>query len=604
VPIVGTAGHVDHGKSALVEALTGIDPDRLAEEKRRGMTIDLGFAHMELPGVGDVGVVDVPGHARFLPNMLAGVHGMDAVLLVVAADEGVMPQTREHLDIVGLLEIDRLVVALTKVDLVDDTLAAAAEADVTAELERRGMTAPVLPVAAPQRRGVEAVREALAGVLATAAASAGDSADSEPGGPGAVAEAGASAPAGARLPIDRAFVIAGFGPVVTGSLVDGELRVGQQVEVVPSGRPRRGAALPSRPYRARIRGLHQHGRKVERAAAGSRVAANLQGVDRAQLSRGQVLAVPGRLAPTARVDLRLRVLPGAGALAHNARVAVFAGAAETSGRLVVLEGDEVAPGAEGWVQLRLAAPLALRAGDPLILRRRSPAETIAGGVAVDVDPPAHRRNRLDVIAGLARRRGSDASEDGGRRRHSLEAAAVAALGEFHRREPAREGMPREALRAPLRLPGRALGDALDAMVAGGVLEARGKHAVALPGWSPRLTAAQAAAVDRVLARLAEAPLSPPRTADLEADGLDGSVRSYIEEQGLATRVAPDLLMLPEALRDAEARLRQHLSANGATTVADARDVLASSRKTVVPLLEYFDAKGITRREGDRRTLRQ
>ena len=221
MPIVGTAGHVDHGKSTLVRALTGIDPDRLVEEKRRGMTIDLGFAHMQLPGLGEVGVVDVPGHARFLPNMLAGVHGLDAVLLVVAADEGVMPQTREHLDIIGLLGVRRLVVALTKVDLVDAPAADAAETAVTAELTGRGMTAEVVRVVAAEGRGLEATRRALGAVLAESVV------QSTSGNGTGVADR-------PRLPIDRAFVMAGFGPVVTGSLVDGRLRVGQEVELVPS----------------------------------------------------------------------------------------------------------------------------------------------------------------------------------------------------------------------------------------------------------------------------------------------------------------------------------------------------------------------------------
>ena len=239
MPIVGTAGHVDHGKSTLVQALTGIDPDRLAEEKRRGMTIDLGFAHMDLPGGGEAGIVDVPGHARFLPNMLAGVHGMDAVLLVVAADEGVMPQTREHLDILQLLDVRRLVVALTKVDLVEEAVAAAAEAALTEELARRGASAAVVRVATPEGRGVEAVRAALAAALA------------------GLDGAGAAPDGRPRLPIDRVFVMPGFGPVVTGSLVEGPLRVGQEVELLPPG------------LRARIRGLQQHGRQVRTPRLGT-----------------------------------------------------------------------------------------------------------------------------------------------------------------------------------------------------------------------------------------------------------------------------------------------------------------------------------------------
>ena len=590
MPIVGTAGHVDHGKSTLVRALTGIDPDRLAEEKRRGMTIDLGFAHMQLPGLGEVGVVDVPGHARFLPNMLAGVHGLDAVLLVVAADEGVMPQTREHLDIIGLLGVRRLVVALTKVDLVDAPTADAVETAVTAELTRREMTGEVVRVVAAEGRGVEATRRALAAVLTEAATRNATG-------------AGAGVAERPRLPIDRAFVMAGFGPVVTGSLIDGRLRVGQEVELVPSG--------TAHPLRARIRGLQQHGQQVTEAAPGSRVAVNLQGVERADIARGQVLAPPGALAAASRVDLRLRVLAGVdAALAHNARVAVFSGTAETAGRVVVLEGDELAAGAEGWVQLRLASPLALRAGDVVVLRRPSPPSTIAGGIAVDVDPAAHRRNRPEVIAALERRRAGEhevvrvgTQEFEADRWRALEASIVRAVGAFLRANPSRAAMPRTELRTPSGMLRRAFGAALDAVVAAGGLAPHG-DAVTLPGWTSKLNAAQAAAVERVLARLAEAPLSPPRTGDLQADGLDDDTRRYLEEQGLAVRLAPDLLMLPNALADAESHLRAHLRAHGTITVAEARDILGSSRKTVVPMLEYFDTTRLTRRDGDIRVLHE
>ena len=619
MPIIGTAGHVDHGKSTLVKALTGIDPDRLAEEKRRGMTIDLGFAHLVLPDGTEAGIVDVPGHARFLPNMLAGVHGMDAVLLVVAADEGVMPQTGEHLDILGLLDVRRLVVALTKVDVADAPTADAAEAEVSAELSRRGLSAEVVRVAAPAGEGVEAVRAALAALVAAVAVRDGG--------------------AGPRLPVDRAFVMAGFGPVVTGSLLDGALEVGQEVELAPSG------------LRARVRGLQQHGRTVDRATPGNRVAVNLNGVDRADIRRGQVLAPPGSLPGTTRVDVRLRVLPSAGAaLAHNSRVAVFSGSAEVAARVVLLKGDELSPGDEGWVQLRLAAPMPLREDDVVVLRRPSPAMTIAGGRAVDVSPDAHRRGRGDVVSALGRRENDDgrladelrraragatagalagrlardpaaveaalgAAVDAGAavrvgagyfdvgRWADIEATASAELERFHRGNPTRAGLARDLLGAALGMHGRALSDAVDVLATRGVLETRGTDMVAATSRVPTLSDAQAEAVDDALARLADAPLSPPRAAELAPGGLDDNVRRFLEEQGLAVRVAPDILMLPAAVEDAAARLRLHLEARGAVTVAEARDILGSSRRTVVPLLEYFDSIHLTRRDGDVRRLR-
>ena len=322
-----------------------------------------------------------------------------------------------------------------------------------------------------------------------------------------------------------------------------------------------------------------------------------------------MLAPPGALGLTSRVDVRLRVLAGSDvAVAHNARVAVFSGTAETPARVVVLEGDAVAPGSEGWVQLQLARPMVLLPGDVLVLRRPSPPQTIAGGTAVDVDPGAHRRNQAAVIAALERRRAGDgevvrvgADVYEARRWRALEASVVAAVDSFPAAPPLTGGHPRAELRPPDGTSRRAFGDALDAMVTRGALAAAG-DTLATPGWAPRLSVAQAAAVARVLARLAEAPMSPPRTGELRGDGLDAATRRYLEEQGLAVRVAPDLLMLPDALSDAEARLRAHLVAHGAATVAQARDLLASSRKTVVPLLEYFDAQRLTRRDGDVRVL--
>jgi selenocysteine-specific elongation factor len=620
MPIIGTAGHVDHGKSTLVEALTGIDPDRLEDEKRRGMTIDLGFAHLDLPSVGEVGIVDVPGHARFLPNMLAGVHGLDGVLLVVAADEGVMPQTREHLDIMELVGVERMIVALTKVDLVDEEAATAVEAEVSTELARRGLAGAIIRVAAPDRRGMEGLASALTELCRAIPPPA---AGNRP-----------------RLPIDRAFVMAGFGPVVTGSLLDGDLEVTQDVEVVPSG------------VRARIRGLQQYGHPVERALAGGRLAVNLQRVDRDQLSRGQVLAPPGTLGSTSRVDVRLRVLASADEpLVHDARVRVFCGTAETSGRVVMLDGHGLDPGSQGWVQLRMSAELAMRKGDVVVLRRPSPARTIAGGTAVDLMPPTiGRRGRDASPEALARLEAAGSLSDELRRAPSgltttelearlglktgaaaealraaaasgravlvekhwfdadrweaLQASAVETVAAYHRDNPARSGMPRQAVATLLRLPGRTGRAGVDVMLARGALDARGVGAIAVPGHVPELTEAQQAALGRVLQRLSEQPLSPPRASELAAIGLDAEVRRYIEEQELAVPVAPDMLMLPGAVDQAKGKLRALLETRGSVTVAEARDVLGSSRRTMVPLLEYFDAAGLTLRDGDLRRLRR
>src|SRR5262245_11364560 len=311
--VVGTAGHIDHGKSTLINALTGIDPDRLAEEKRRGMTIDLGFAHMTLPSGREVGVVDVPGHARFMRNMLAGAHGLDAALLVVAADEGVMPQTRGPLDV---LDVRRGLVALTKMDLVESEWIDLVSQEVVKTLAGRSLEgASIVAVSAVTGEGLPELVDVLDALLADAA--------SRPdiGRP--------------RLPIDRVFTMSGFGTVVTGTLVDGSLRVGDEMQVMPAGRG------------VRVRGLQRHNRKVDVAEPGSRVAVNLSGVEKTDLSRGDVLAAPGKIRSTRRVDARLHVLASAAKpVRHGAELTLHVGTADAASRVIVLEGDEIAPGGE------------------------------------------------------------------------------------------------------------------------------------------------------------------------------------------------------------------------------------------------------------------
>ncbi|MDQ6746674.1 MAG: selenocysteine-specific translation elongation factor, partial [Candidatus Dormibacteraeota bacterium] len=578
MPIVGTAGHVDHGKSTLVRALTGIDPDRLAEEKRRGMTIDLGFAHLDLPSGERVGIVDVPGHARFLHNMLAGVHGMDAVLLVVAADEGVMPQTREHLDILQLLGVRRVLVALTKVDLVEPGLVQLAAAEIHAELSRHRIEATMVPVSAPRREGLPELVHAL-GLL--------------------VAEAQPVDRGRPRLPVDRSFTTPGFGTVVTGSLVDGALRVGQLLELVPAA---------GRPRTVRVRGLQQHGRAVDEARPGSRVAANLQGIDHQQVARGQVLAPPGSLRASRRLDARVSVLePGLG-LPHNSQVRVYCGTAEVSARVVLLESGDLAPGSEGFVQLRLAAPAAVRDGDRLVLRRLSPSAILAGGAVVDSAAPLHRRGAPGGAVEALRLRGEAryrGLQELGRGRQGGNAATVAAalsedlamvtemlealvaageavrvgdthwdatlwaelvrrtgleLDAFHRRQPLRTGQPTEELRGRLGLDPRQAADVLATMDSAGIVERRAGGVVALAGWQPRLTDAQRRRVEAILEGLGAAPLAPPRLSQL-AEGDDaGAICQYLEEAGLIVRIAPDVYLLAGAIASAREVLVEHLRA--------------------------------------------
>ena len=343
IRVVGTAGHVDHGKSTLLTALTGMDPDRLREERERGMTIDLGFAWVTLPGGGDIGFVDVPGHQDFIRNMLAGIGSIDAVLLVVAADEGVMPQTREHLAILGLLGIDRGVIALTKRDLVDDEWAALATSDVRGALRGTALAdAPLVEVSATARRGLDELLLALERVLGEAPVRR------DVGRP--------------RLPVDRSFTMSGFGTVVTGTLLDGSLAVGDEIAAVPGD------------IRGRIRGLQPHRRSLEVAQPVSRVAANLSGIDKEAVTRGMVVARPGSLETTTVLAVRLALLASAStALEHDEEVKVHLGTAETMARAALLERSQLAPGETAWAQLRLATPVAVAVGDRLVIRRPSPS---------------------------------------------------------------------------------------------------------------------------------------------------------------------------------------------------------------------------------------
>ena len=381
--VIGTAGHVDHGKSTLVHALTGIDPDRLREEKEREMTIDLGFAWLSLPPAHDappgtpgeqVGVIDVPGHIDFIKNMLAGVGGIDAALFVVAADEGVMPQTREHLAILDLLQVSAGVVALTKIDAVsEEGWLDLVEADLREVLRGTCLgQAPIVPVSARTGAGLPALKQALADVLAQAPPRR------DQGQP--------------RLPVDRVFTVAGFGTVVTGTLSDGQFRVGDEVEIVPAG------------LKARIRGMQTHKKSVEVGLPGSRLAVNLTGVHPDELRRGMVIARPGALQPTTMVDARLRLVRGEAGqppLRHSQPVDFFSGAAEVPARVRLLDAEQLAHGSSGWVQLVLEAPVALAPGDRFIIRQASPSLTLGGGNVVNPHPRRRwRRFQPDLLAQL------------------------------------------------------------------------------------------------------------------------------------------------------------------------------------------------------------
>ncbi len=375
--VIGTAGHVDHGKSTLIQALTGVHPDRLKEEREREMTIDLGFAWMELPAEAgqeaeEIGIIDVPGHRDFIENMLAGVGGIDAALFVIAADEGVMPQTREHLAILDLLQIQGGVVALTKIDMVQDPdWLDLVEADVHDTLQGSVLAySPIVRVSSRTGQGLQELKDKLGKELAN-----------RPPRPDL------NRP---RLPVDRTFSIAGFGSVVTGTLSDGKLQVGDEIEILPQG------------LRGRIRGLQTHKRKEQTAIPGSRTAVNISGVSLEEIWRGNVIAHPGDYRPTQRLDVQFRLLPDASQpVKHNSEIKLFIGATEVLARLRLLGADELAPGAQGWLQLETSEPVIAARNDRYILRRPSPGETLGGGKVMDAHPKSrHKRFSTETLARL------------------------------------------------------------------------------------------------------------------------------------------------------------------------------------------------------------
>ncbi len=640
--VIGVAGHVDHGKSALVMALTGIDPDRLAEEKARGMTIDLGFAWLTLPSGREVSVVDVPGHEAFIRNMLAGVGGLDAALLVVAADEGVMPQTVEHLAILDLLRVGAGVVALNKADLVEPDWLELAREEVAETLASTTLAgSPVIACSAVTGQGLPELLAALDAALERAPSRR------DTGRP--------------RLPVDRVFTISGFGVVATGALQDGALRVGQEVEILPSGR------------RARIRGLQTHRKKVERGEPGARLAVNLAGVEKSDLARGDTLGLPGRLKVTTALDARLEWLRGAPReLAHNSELDLFLGASETPARVILLEGDELAPGESGWAQLRLARPIVAARGDRFILRSPSPSMTLGGGVVVEPVARRHRREDAAVAARLETlARGDPAevalatlggAEPTGRRGSGREAARLAgwgadalagatglpaedmadalaelesserarrvgelwyaagvwerlraasdaALAEYHRRYPLRAGMPREEWRARLGLTPREAPEVIAALATEGALieepgvergaSGQGTARLRLPGHTAEPTPEQARAVEAMLARFRAAPFTPPDWVDVE-EALGPELTQALVARGDLVKMSDTILLDREAYREAARRILEHLRAHEAITVAEARDLLGATRKYTLALFERLDERHITARRGDDR----
>ncbi|MFC2024055.1 selenocysteine-specific translation elongation factor [Chloroflexota bacterium] len=613
--VVGTAGHIDHGKSVLVRALTGIDPDRLREEKERGMTIDLGFAWLKLPGGREVGIVDVPGHERLIKNMVAGVGGIDLALLIIDASEGVMPQTREHLAILDLLDINTGVAVLTKKDLVDDEWLSLVRADVEQLLLPTGLAqSPVVAVSAVTGEGLPELVSAIDRLLDVVPPKR------DIGRP--------------RLPIDRVFTIAGSGTVVTGTLVDGSLAVGDEVEIVPPG------------LRSRIRGLETHKTRLETVPPGSRVGVNLVGVAKSKLERGDVLTRPGGLTATMRLICELRLISyRPRPFKTGVTTSFHAGTAQAMAKIHFLEGVELRPGETALAHLSLDKPVALVRGQRFIIR--SPQETLGGGRVVEPAARRYRRPRPDALRSLkAKAQGSAEAvilavlekeqplgllailakgdlpaaeiepaiasliEQGkvimvGRDANRLLLTAAGwdrltrevtgSLEKYHQRFPSRLGMPRAELGSRLKV-GVSSQAILRQLADGGVIVEEGVM-VRLPAHQISLSPAQQASLDIFLKSLRDKPYAPPAELIPEPDLLN-----LLIARRQVIKVAGDVVFSTAAYNEMVARITAHLKEAGRIKVAEVRDMFKTSRKYAVALLEHLDGAKITRRVGDERVL--
>jgi selenocysteine-specific elongation factor len=631
--ILGTAGHIDHGKTSLVKALTGIDTDRLKEEKARGITIELGFAHLELPGDLRFGIVDVPGHERFVRTMVAGVGGMDLVLLVIAADEGIMPQTREHLEICSLLGVKRGIVVLTKKDLVDPDWLDLVTEEVRDYLSESFLaTAPIVALSSRTGDGIPELKQQLSRMA------------------GEIEQKRQDAPF--RLPVDRVFTVTGFGTVVTGTLLSGGISVGDEVEILPSGKA------------CRVRGVQSFGSKVERGGAGERLAVNLQGVDHDQVQRGDVVVPKGLYRPTSAVDVRLDYLASATKdLKHRATLRLHSATYEVPAKVILFDRDALMPGESCYLQLRLARPVLLLPGDPFVVRTYSPQATLGGGTVLDPAPPRRRRRSAEALellsaaesgndkerirllvesslySGLSLEEMVNRSGMSGKRieaglgallsggavlqvvkepriflgRESFAALKQKLAGELQSylaENPMQEGIGKEELksRIPKRSDPRFFGPLLASMEKdGSALSDR--EIVRLPGRKAGVTQDQAGLQAMLEEALRKGGGEPPTIKEL-CDALGCSEKQLLDHanllcrEGRAAKVKGDVFYAPGALSEIREKLIAYLKEKKEITPPEFRDLTGLSRKFMIPLLEFFDQEKLTIRMGDKRVLRK
>lgn len=631
--ILGTAGHIDHGKTTLMKALTGVDLDRLKEEKERGITIELGFTSLTLPGGQRVGIIDVPGHEKFIKNMVAGVGGIDIVLLVIAADEGVMPQTREHLDICRLLAIRKGLIALTKIDLVDSDWLEMVTEDIRQFVKGTFLDgAPVIPLSSATGQGIPELLSALERIVAD------------------IHERPASGIL--RLPIDRVFTMKGFGTVVTGTLMAGIVSVGDEVEILPAG------------ITAKVRGIQVHNESAASVGAGLRTAINLQGTEKALIERGDVLTSPGTTLPTRRIDAWIDYLESASQpLKNRTKIRLHTGTSEIMGEVRVLHGEEIIPGESGFIQIILETPLVVFPHDRYVLRSYSPVHTIGGGEILDNLPGRHKRFSEEVIEHLnilkqgnlqegvlvfcqeAGRKGLSGSQIQARlgmepsRQQALieellcggqivsfsrdplhittpqtvkelEQRILEELKAYHSKNPLKMGMLREELRA--RLP-YDTSPKLFSYVADKLAERKkiglSKEYLFLSGRSPVLQDVQKDLQKKILDIYSKEALMPPTLKDLiekllvsekEISGL----LDLLVREGHLVKVSEELFFDAQAVQKLTGDVTSYLEKNGEITTQGFKELTGLSRKFMIPLFEYLDKARVTVRIGDKRVLRK
>ena len=628
--VIGTAGHVDHGKSTLIAALTGTHPDRLKEEQEREMTIELGFAWLTLPDGEEIGIIDVPGHRDFIGNMLAGVGGIDAVLLIIAADEGVMPQTREHLAILDLLQIKTGMVVITKIDLVNDPdWLDLIESDIHTILTNTILeNAPIVRVSSRTKTGLNELIGKLTEILKNCPARP------DLGRP--------------RLPIDRVFSISGFGTVVTGTLLDGSFQTGDEIVIFPEGRT------------GRIRGLQGHKKKEGMAIAGSRTAINISGLNVEEIQRGDVVVRLGQYLPGRLLDVNFHLLPDIDSpLKHGSEVKLFIGASETIAKVRLLGEDALKPGKSGWLQLELRSPVVAVRGDRFILRRPSPSETLGGGTIVDPQPKIrHKRFSMDVIQNLEslakgspediflqtsqslgpsnlydilrrsrldpdqakvaydslKRQGLIISLEGEETSSNREIVIISKtewenivsqiesiLNHSHHNQPLRIGIPREELKSRLKLSTQINNLILSRLINEGSLIEKGSF-IAKPKFQISFSAAQEITIKKLMEKFTQSPFSPPSLKECFEEIGEDETKALIDI-GELTQVSPEVVFRSNDYQKLLLQTRKYIEQNGQISVAEARDIFSTSRRYVLAFLEYLDSIKVTIRDGDVRRLR-